>query len=113
MGRASQGAETVKELKQMSETESSTDNASNPSEPGASTPEAPFDRKDLAQFEADDATAGKAIGKMLSGFFLYTVLAMGIVAAVTYWWFVKPNEAAPNEAANGKNGEAAVEAESH
>ncbi|MEX2286134.1 MAG: hypothetical protein WD648_03530 [Planctomycetaceae bacterium] len=41
-----------------------------------------FDRHELAQFDADDVTAGRAIGKMLSLFFLYTVIAMGIVA----WW---------------------------
>ena len=41
-----------------------------------------FDRKEIAQFDADDVQAGRAIGKMLSLFFLYTIIAMSFVA----WW---------------------------
>lgn len=41
-----------------------------------------FSRDDLKQFASDDVQAGSAIGKMLSFFFLYTVLAMSLVA----WW---------------------------
>lgn len=41
-----------------------------------------FSRDQLRQFAADDVEAGSAIGKMLSLFFLYTVLAMSLVA----WW---------------------------
>lgn len=41
-----------------------------------------FDRKEIAQFDADDVQAGRAIGKMLSLYFLYTILAMSFVA----WW---------------------------
>jgi hypothetical protein len=41
-----------------------------------------FNRQEVAQFDADDVTAGRAIGKMLAIFFLYTVIAMSIVA----WW---------------------------
>ena len=44
----------------------------------------PFEREELAQFDADDVTAGKAIGVMLSLFFLYTMVAMSIVG---YWTF--------------------------
>ena len=47
-------------------------------------PENPFEREELAQFDADDVTAGKAIGVMLSLFFLYTMIAMSIVG---YWTF--------------------------
>ena len=41
-----------------------------------------FEREEIDQFDQDDAEAGRAIGKMLSIFFLYTVLAMALVA----WW---------------------------
>lgn len=41
-----------------------------------------FSAVEIEQFEADDVTAGSAIGKMLSILFLYTVLAMGLVS----WW---------------------------
>ena len=41
-----------------------------------------FNREEIAQFDADDVQAGRAIGKMLSLFFLYTVIAMSFVA----WW---------------------------
>lgn len=41
-----------------------------------------FSDADLEQFDADDVQAGSAIGKMLSIFFLYTVIAMSIVV----WW---------------------------
>lgn len=53
-------------------------------EPGAATaPEdRPFSKADIDGFDADDATAGRAIGKMLSLFFVYTLIAMGIAA---YW----------------------------
>jgi len=46
----------------------------------------PFSSADLKQFDADDAEAGRAIGKMLSLFFLYTVFAMTGAAYATYWW---------------------------
>ena len=45
-------------------------------------PENPFEREELAQFDADDVQAGKAIGKMLSLFFLYTLIATAFVG----WW---------------------------
>ena len=47
-------------------------------------PEKLFEREELAQFDADDVVAGKAIGVMLSLFFLYTMIAMSIVG---YWTF--------------------------
>ena len=54
------------------------------SEPTAATSanEELFSRSDLKQFAADDVEAGSAIGKMLTGFFAYTVVVMSLVA----WW---------------------------
>ncbi len=49
---------------------------------GTVPPEMPFDREDLAQFDSDDVSAGRAIGKMLAFFFLYTIFAMSLAA---YW----------------------------
>ena len=55
--------------------------------PGASEDDdVDFAREELHQFENDDFEAGSNIGKMLSLFFLYTVLVMGISAYVTYSW---------------------------
>ncbi len=53
------------------------------------------------QFDEDDVTAGRAIGKMLSLLFLYTVIAMSLVS----WWTFsavsdRSNESAPAEAAD-------------
>jgi hypothetical protein len=55
------------------------------SDPTSATADKPlFSPVEIEQFDADDVTAGKAIGKMLSLLFLYTVLAM---ALVTWWTF--------------------------
>ena len=43
-----------------------------------------FSEDDIKQFDADDNAAGKAIGKMLSLFFFYTVIAMTITGLWTY-----------------------------
>jgi len=43
-----------------------------------------FEPNEIAQFEADDTEAGKNIGKMLSIFFLYTLIAMSIAGYWTY-----------------------------
>ena len=43
-----------------------------------------FSPSEVEQFSEDDVTAGRAIGKMLSLLFLYTVLAMSLV---TWWTF--------------------------
>jgi len=48
----------------------------------AAVPAVPFSERQIEQFDADDGDAGRAIGKMLASFFLYTVIAMSIVA----WW---------------------------
>ncbi len=45
-----------------------------------------FSNEEVKQFGLDDAEAGRAIGKMLSTLFLYTVVAMAISAYVTYRW---------------------------
>lgn len=42
-----------------------------------------FNDEDLHEFDRDDVQAGSAIGKMLSLFFLYTVIAMTIVGCWT------------------------------
>ncbi len=41
-----------------------------------------FSREDLSQFEADDIQIMSRSGKMLSAFFVYTVIAM----SVAIWW---------------------------
>jgi hypothetical protein len=43
-----------------------------------------FNQSEIDQFDADDTQAGRAIGKMLSYFFLYTVIAMSIASYWTY-----------------------------
>ena len=49
-------------------------------ETGDPVPEGPlFEDDELAQFDADDVQAGGAICKMLSLFFLYTVVVMALV----------------------------------
>jgi hypothetical protein len=44
-----------------------------------------FSVAEVEQFSDDDVTAGRAIGKMLAGLFLYTVFAMTLVI----WWTQK------------------------
>lgn len=51
-----------------------------------SSDDAQFDRDEVRQFEADDTEAGRAIGKMLSLFFLYTVMVMALSTYVTIRW---------------------------
>jgi len=41
-----------------------------------------FSNVEIREFEAEDVNAGRAIGKMLSILFIYTVIAMSIVS----WW---------------------------
>jgi hypothetical protein len=45
-------------------------------------PEAHFDRDDLVEFTEDDTEAASNIGKMLTAFFFYSLLAMAFVS----WW---------------------------
>ncbi len=47
--------------------------------------ENPFTPEDIVQFDAADAEAGGAIGKMLTLFFFYTVVVMMISGLWTYF----------------------------
>jgi hypothetical protein len=44
-----------------------------------------FTEQQIEQFEEDDGDAGRAIGKMLATFFLYTLIVMSIVGWWTYY----------------------------
>lgn len=48
--------------------------------------EEPFTEQQIDQFDADDGDAGRAIGKMLATFFLYTVIVM---LGVAWWTFTR------------------------
>jgi hypothetical protein len=51
---------------------------------GTAVPEGPlFEDDELKQFDEDDVNAGSALCKLLSLFFLYTVIAMAIVGLWT------------------------------
>jgi len=56
-----------------------------------------FSPVEIAQFGADDVTAGGAIGKMLSALFLYTVFAMGLAGWWTYSSIIADKASAENE----------------
>lgn len=60
--------------------------ANHPEEHGHAAPtvEYHFDHHDLEYFDSEDIQAGRAIGKLLASFFLYTVIAMSIAAYWTY-----------------------------
>jgi hypothetical protein len=50
-------------------------------------PSAPlFQEAELKEFDRDDVEAGRNICKMLSLFFFYTVIVMGISTLVTFNW---------------------------
>lgn len=59
--------------------------------PPATEPKELFTPSEVKQFKSDDAEAGAAIGKMLSLFFLYTVLVMAISTLGTWYWIVHNN----------------------
>lgn len=44
-----------------------------------------FEKNELQQFVADDQAAGRAICKMLSALFVYTLFAMSVAAGWTYY----------------------------
>jgi hypothetical protein len=44
----------------------------------------PFTEQEIEQFDADDGDAGRALGKMLATFFLYTVVVMTGVGCWTW-----------------------------
>ncbi len=64
-----------------------------PSEPEATSdtdaaesyPGSEFNRRDIAEFTADDTEATANIGKMLTIFFGYSLLAMIVVTLWTVW----------------------------
>ena len=45
-----------------------------------------FSAAELREFDADDVEAGKNLCKMLSLFFVYTVIAMGAMTFITYYF---------------------------
>lgn len=59
------------------------------SETAAATAEL-FDKAELAEFVSDDQSAGRAICKMLSALFIYTLIAMSIASGWTYLSTVSP-----------------------
>lgn len=48
----------------------------------------PFTAQELKSFVSDDQEAGRNICKMLSLFFFYTVIVMGLSTFVTYRWVI-------------------------
>jgi hypothetical protein len=44
-----------------------------------------FDKAEVAEFVAEDQSAGRTICKMLSALFIYTLIAMSIAAGWTYY----------------------------
>jgi len=50
-----------------------------------SYPGSEFNKQDLAEFSADDTEASANIGKMLTIFFAYSLFAMMVVTAWTFW----------------------------
>lgn len=57
-------------------------------------PDAPvplFEEDELKEFDRDDVEAGRNICKMLSLFFFYTVIVMGLSTLVTYKWVIAGN----------------------
>ena len=57
-------------------------------QPPTPTVEEPFDREDIKGFSSDDVEAGRNICKMLSLFFFYTLVVMGLSTYVTYRWVI-------------------------
>ncbi|MBL8851501.1 MAG: hypothetical protein JNG89_17590 [Planctomycetaceae bacterium] len=45
-----------------------------------------FTAAEIREFDADDVEAGKNLCKMLSLFFFYTVIVMGLSTYITYSW---------------------------
>ncbi len=48
-----------------------------------------FSPAEVREFDADDVEAGANICKMLSTFFLYTVIVMGVSVYFTYRWITE------------------------
>ncbi len=81
-----------------------------PPSTAAAIPELPFTARQIDQFDDDDRDAGRAIGKMLALFFLYTVIVMSLVA---YWTFFRTSarEAAQSAAKHGETAKAEAAAQ--
>ena len=62
------------------------DTATDPTETAEALPEEPFGRDDIREFSNEDVEAGRNICKMLSLFFFYTVIVMGLSTYITYRW---------------------------
>lgn len=54
--------------------------------PSTTETELHFSSQDLKGFDADDVEAGRNICKMLSLFFFYTVIVMGLSTLTTLYW---------------------------
>ena len=55
--------------------------------PATETSDQPlFTAAEIREFDADDVEAGKNLCKMLSLFFFYTVIVMGLSTYITYSW---------------------------
>ncbi len=81
-----------------------------PAVAAVAVPAVPFTGQQIDQFDADHGDAGRAIGKMLALFFLYTVVVM---SGVGYWTFkTRPTSKRPSPLAAEKT-EATHEAEAH
>jgi hypothetical protein len=61
-----------------------------------------FDHREVAMFGQDDTKAISVIGKMLVGFFFYSLIAMSVVAI---WTIVRGGQANPH-AASASHGDA-------
>jgi len=53
--------------------------------PGTAVATPDFDRQEIKAFGQDDGHAVTVIGKMLVGFFFYSLIVMAVVAAITWW----------------------------
>lgn len=76
-----------------------------PDTAAVAVPAVPFTEQQIDQFDADDGDAGRAIGKMLATFFLYTVIVMSGVA----WWTFRRASAANGEEPRAANATSATE----
>ena len=81
-----------------------------PAAAAVAVPAVPFTEKQIDQFDADDGDAGRAIGKMLALFFLYTVIVM---SGVGYWTFKRAASVEAAKSAAAEKAEATHEAEAH
>ena len=81
-----------------------------PAAAAVAVPAVPFTEQQIDQFDADDGDAGRAIGKMLALFFLYTVIVM---SGVGYWTFKRAASVEAAKSAAAEKAEATHEAQAH